>query len=399
MKILILLILTTFAYGKDYYPSNLSKLAVERAPYIKMYVENQAASQGGVKQSRLIANPFLTIQSGQLRSGTARGAVVDLTLNQPFPWPGKREAFIHSQELLLKVSEVDLEEAKLFISHRVNLLTFQIAVATEIEKHHAERKQRFSLVHRYLTSRPLASPRQQIDKDMIENQIRVFEKLMRQVSAKRIGLMEELILLTGERDMNVVMPWDSLPVLPQKNRYEFNLENSPRIKRSENFKRLAENRVEEARLLARPDIIVGVNYRQENIAPTNHFYHAQVGIALPIIDYGQHSVEIAKAQVRKEEASKKMTGYTLLSELNLSYAELQANFESMGIFPLKDLQRLENSFKRAETAFMKGQIDVLSFIQTDAQVHEYVELAYTSRVDYLTTLSQLEMLIGQKLEI
>lgn len=399
MKILFIFLMSVSVYGKDYYPSNLGQLAVERAPYIKMYVETQSASQSGVKQSKLIGNPIVTIQSGQLRSGTARGAVIDLTLNQPFPWPGKREAFIQSQELLLKVSQVDLEEAKLLITHRVNLLSFQIAIATEIEKHHAERKQRFSLVHRYLTSRPLASPRQQIDKDMIENQIRVFEKLMRQVSARKVGLMEELILLTGERDMTVVMPWDRLPNLPLKNKYESSLDESPRLKRSEQLMRLADNRIEEARYQARPDIFVGVNYRQENVAPTNHFYHAQVGVALPIIDYGQHNVEIAKAQARREEASKKMTNHMVLTELNLSYAELQANFESMGIFPLKDLDRLEKSFSRAETAFLKGQIDVLSFIQTDAQVHEYVELAYSSRVEYLSTLSQLEMLIGKKLEI
>jgi outer membrane protein TolC len=195
------------------------------------------------------------------------------------------------------------------------------------------------------------------------------------------------------------MPWERMPLLPSKDKFENNLENSTRYKRSVNNRRLAENRVEEARNLAKPDIIVGVNYRQENVAPTNHFYHAQVGVVIPIIDRGQYSMESARAIVRKEEAMTKITTQELNTELDFTYAQLQANFESMDIFPLKNLDRLETSFKRAEDAFRKGQIDVLTFIQTDTQVHEYVDLAYTSRVDYLTILSQLEMLIGQKLEI
>lgn len=97
-----------------------------------------------------------------------------------------------------------------------------------------------------------------------------------------------------------------------------------------------------------------------------------------------------------------MRDLTLLQmkgELNMTYPMLQASFDSMSLFPVTEIHRLEKGFKRAEEAFMKGQIDVVSFIQTDTQLHDYVDQAYTSRINYLSTLSQLEMLVGKKLEM
>lgn len=398
MNILILFLFSSISFAKTFTPADLSKLAVERASYIKMYLENKSASESSIKQAKTLGNPTLFLQTGKLRSAGESGGIIDLTLSQPFAWPGKRAALVESQKILAKISEVELEEAKLLIAHRVNNLSFQMALATELEKHHEERRKRFRFVFRYLSTRPMASPKQQIEKEMIENQMRMFEKMMMELSASKAGMLQELSLWTGINKPNLQVAWDKLPPLPSKEKYQSELDQSPRLKKSQRHELLAESRIEEARLEARPDIVVGVNYRQENVAPTNHFYHAQIGVVIPIIDRGQNSVEVARANARRTEAMSKLTQQELSTEFHQIYPKIESLVKSMKIFSLDNIDRLEKSFLRAEEAFRKGQIDVVTFIQTDDQLHEYVDEAYTTRVKYLAGLSELEMLTGQNLE-
>jgi outer membrane protein TolC len=400
MKILILVLFCLYeVQAKPISPKELALLAEERAPLIRMQVENNLAAQSQVSQTRTLANPVVTLQSGSLKSATQAGSVVDLTLSQPIPWFGRRQAATASAEILKRVSEVDLEESKLMINHSVSLLCLEIASLVELEKHHSDRKKRFGLIHRALNSRPLASPKQVIDKDLIETQIKLVEILMNQLSARKMSLMSELEILTGETGSEIQIDWRNIPKPVDKSVYLSMIENSPKLRRSEGLKQYALNRVEEARLQARPDILVGVNYRQENIAPVNHFYHAQVSLVIPIIDRGQHSMEVARAQARREEASKKLISIETMTLINQSYQTLLSAYQSSHIFKISELKKIENRFIEAEDSFRKGRIDAMTFLQTDTQIHESIDLAFNSYVNYYSSLAQINLLVGQKLDL
>ncbi|WPU66725.1 TolC family protein [Peredibacter starrii] len=399
MKFFILLLLSVnFLSAKSVNPRELADLAQERAPLIKIFLEQESMGQSQLKQSHILANPILTYQGGRLKSGTQSGQVTDLTLMQPVPWPGKRSALIKSHEFLSRISQMDVAEAKLSLGHRVYILAYELASEVEIEKHNKERKERFSLIAKYLSSRPLASPKQQLDRDIIESQIRLVEKLMNQVTARKNGLREELRLLTGLDDLEINVDWEKLPNAHPRDFYASNIGEGWRLKKIDQSVKLSENRIEEARLQARPDIMVGVNYRQENVAPTNHFYHGQVAVVIPIVDRGQHSVQTARAQLRREEASMKLALQETNTELAYSYESLLAAKNGVSLFPMNLRRKSEVRFQRAEDAFRKGQIDVMTFLQSDTQVHENIDLIYTSRLEYLTAVSRLEQLVGHYLE-
>ncbi|WP_408095712.1 TolC family protein [Peredibacter sp. HCB2-198] len=423
MKFFILLLLSVnFLSAKTVNPRELSELAQERAPLVKIFLEQESMGQNQLKQSRVLANPILTYQGGRLKSGTQSGQVTDLTFMQPVPWPGKRSALIKSHEFLSRISQMDVAEARLSLGHRVYILAYELASEIEIEKHNKERKERFSLIAKYLSSRPLASPKQQLDKDIIESQIRLVEKLMNQVTARKNGLREELRLLTGLDSLDITVDWEKLPAPHPRDYYASNIGDGWRIKKLDQSVKLSENRIEEARLQARPDIMVGVNYRQENVAPVNHFYHGQVAVVIPIVDRGQHSVQTARAQLRRDEASMKLavqeTNTELASraqlrrdeasmklavqetntELAYSYESLLAAKNGLSLFPMTLKHKSELRFQKAEDAFRKGQIDVMTFLQSDTQVHENIDLIYTSRLEYLTAVSRLEQLVGHYLE-
>lgn len=400
MKILILFLIgLSSVHARLLTPSELARLAEERAPLIKMQIEGKASAHYQINQSKILSNPVLTIQSGKLKTGTQSGAVVDVTLNQPIPWPGKRYADINSAKILEKISDVDLEESKLLVNHSVALLGIEFAVISELEKHNKERKHRFSMIHRFLTSRPLASPKQMVEKNLIETQINLVESQMYDLETKKMSLKEQLTQFSGEVEPEVQVNWDQIPAPRPKEDFLTNLEDGPHYKKSKRMEDLARNRIEEAQYLAKPDILVGVNYRQENVAPTNHFYHANLAVVIPIVDRGQHTEEIARANARKEEANTKLTHLNAMAEINQEYQSLISAYRSTELFRISKLRKNEDQFHEAEDAFKKGRIDVTTFLQTDMQLHESIDLAFVSFIKYYTALSKLKMLSGQKLEI
>ncbi|MGE3608407.1 MAG: TolC family protein [Bacteriovoracaceae bacterium] len=399
MKYLIFFLIPLSGFASNIPNQRLIELAMERTPLLQSFGHKIDASTSDLKQSRILANPILTIQSGSLYSGNQKGAVTDITLNQPFPWPGRRDARIKNSEYYLKLSQLDLEEAKLSMAHRVFNLCAEVAALEELEKHRAERKRRFSLIHKFLTTRPMASPRQTVERDLMESQIKIIEKMMLEISVRKNSAYKELSILTGEEVRKVEFNWtDIAPLRP----YEYFQEqkiSGPRIRKIDITKSISENQVEAARLEARPDILLGVNYRQEQVAPANHFYHAQISFVLPIIDHGQHTVQSARANLRKTEALKKVELNSVETELYQAYASLDAAYKSSQLFPVSKLNEVEKNFDRAEVAFRKGQIDAMLFLQADTQIHEIIDQIFLSRLNYFAELSRMKMLIGKGPEL
>lgn len=399
MKILsFFIVLLSISLTHAMTPDEISRIVEERAPVIKMFAEQQVASESDIRQSRLYGNPVLTYQGGQLKSGDSRGSVNDITLMQPIPWPGKRDANIKNQQFLGQISKLSLEEVKIALSHKVYLLAYELASNVEIEAHNKERRERFALISKYLGSRPLASPKQILDKDLIFSQLRVVEKSMNEATARKKSLQRELQILSGLPDININVDWKNIPKRHDKNFYENEYVNGIRFKKVREEIKIGENSIESARLAARPDIMVGVNYRQENTNPANHFYHGQVSVVIPIIDHGQHSVQSAKARLRRTEAESKLLDQEMRAELEALYENSEASAKNLNIFPLSLKDESEVRFKKAEDAFRKGQIDVMTFLQSDNQIHENVHLIYTSRLEYLQSLSQLELLVSHRME-
>lgn len=379
-------------------PLELSKLVEERAPLIKIYVEQQNASESNIRQAKILGNPVLSVQGGELRSGGTKGSVLDFTVMQPLPWPGKREAGIRNQEFLNKISRLNLSEARIELAHRVYLLAYELASITEIEDHNKERRDRFALISKYLGSRPLASPKQILEKDMIFSQLRVVEKSMNEASARKRSIEKELQILTGLPEVKVDVDWKKIPKSHERAFYLSRYLDSLKFKKMKEELRINQNSIEAAKLQARPDIMVGVNYRQENTEPANHFYHGQVSLVIPIIDHGQHTVETARAGLRRNEAELKLLDQNVRTELENLFANHETAMKNIEIFPLSLRPQSEDRFRKAEEAFRKGQIDVMTFLQSDTQVHENVHLIYTSRLEYLYTISRLELLVSHHME-
>jgi outer membrane protein TolC len=399
MNTLLLFFITPFLFAQKITVPELFKNAKSYSPKIQAESFQLLASKATVKQAGILSNPVFTYQGGSLKSGTQSGSVSDLTLSQPLPWPGKRKARIQTQEFLEKISELSLSQVELEILHRTFVISSELAALQELETHYHERKRRFSLIEQSLRSRPQASPKQKVDRDLIESQIKLLEKGMIDFLAKKEALKWELRILTNSTFNEVIFPWEKLPSAQPKELYLDSIGDGPIEKRMRLQEKVAKNKIEEARLEARPDVMVGVNYRQENVAPVNHFYHGQISVVIPIVDYGQHTVEEARAQEMRVKAFNQLERDNFKAILHHQYALYESRKKSLDLFPLKDLKRIESKFYEAEDSFRKGFIDALTFLQIDAQVHENIDQIFLSRVEYVSALSELNLLIGKSPEI
>jgi hypothetical protein len=348
MNILILFFLNALCFGKTVSVSELMKLAENYSHQIKAQGFSIEANESSLGQSRMIANPFFSLQSGSLKSGTQSGAVTDFTLSQPLPWPGKRKTRIQFQDFLLNLSKFEKIEADLQIRHRIYVLSAELAALQELESHYSERKRRFGLIEKSLRSRPLASPKQQVDRDLIESQINLLEKGMIDLLARKEAISWEIKIFTNSDFKQVFFSWDSLPSILEKDDFINSVMNSPRYRKWVIQSKIAQNRIEQARLEAKPDILVGVNYRQENVNPVNYFYHGMVSVVIPILDRGQHSVQVAKAEKRRTDALRSLEEDQILSMIHQSFSEYEGSKKATEVFRLKNLSQLENKFSEAE---------------------------------------------------
>jgi outer membrane protein TolC len=395
MNFVMMMLICFGSFCRSLTVKELVDLAQTYSPQLKSEMMNVSAFQARVRQAGTLANPILTYQGGRLHSGQVSGSVTDITLGQPLPWPGKRSSRIRSQEFLMKLSEISKDEAQLEVAHRVYLLSAELGALQELQSHYSERKRRFSLIQTSLRTRPLASPRQQVDRDLIESQISLMEKQMLDLEMKKNALLWELKIYTNTEFDRVEFNWTTLPPALPKEEYLTLLSSSPRAKRMTLEKELSQTKIEEARLESRPDILVGVNYRKENVAPVNHFYHGQVSVVIPIIDHGQHSVQAAKAEERKVRALHQFSRDELISSLHRFYSEYEANKKATEVFEHKKLGSIEKKFSNAEVSFRKGLIDAITFLQIDSQVHENIDQIFLTRYDYLAALSHLNLLVGK----
>lgn len=368
----------------------------ERAPVIQARLSEAESLKAQSQQAGLLSNPSFLVQGGSIKSGSTSGSVMDLTLMQPLPFPGKRQALRDVQEASARVAKFEGQEEILALEHRAVLMAARLTVLHELARHTNERRERFDLIRKSLVSRPQVSPIQRVERSLIENQLRILERGIALMESERRSLTRELSLwLNTNEDVRLPLDWspqgelESLGVWEERVRQQ-NFSLAGGLER----KRQGEARLKSAELAAYPDFQVGVNYRQENLAPANHFYHAQVGITLPIFDRGQHLSESARAQVNVETARQTWREKLLMGQVAEAWETAQTQRKLLRTFNMNLITESERQFQAAESEFRKGRIDATTFLSTDAQIHESVDAAFQTTLDALAANNRLRELAG-----
>lgn len=373
----------------------------ERAPLIRSRMAEVEAMEARTKQSSLLSNPSFMLQTGAIKSGTMGGSVVDLTIMQPLPFPGKRSALQDLSRATAKLSKLEGEEEILAMEHHAVQMGIRLAVLDELFLHTKERRRNFDLVRKSLMSTPAASPVQKVERALIENQLRILERGIALMESERRTLNSELNTWIGvEGEISVPVKWGYVSQLDTLSYWKEQAQkNNPRLKQHTARMEMGEARLKTAELSRYPDFQIGVNYRKEAMQPSNNFYHAQIGITIPIFDRGQHQRSAAKAELHVEEARLSVQERILLSQLTETWEMANTHRKLLKTFNLDLIKESEKQFHAAESEFRKGRIDATTFLSTDAQIHESVDAAFQTTLDAMVASNRLRELAGLTPEI
>lgn len=370
------------------------ELTRERSHSIELMREESRRQAAQVKQAAVLANPSLMIQAGQLSSGSARGDVVDITLLQPLPWPGKRQAQQEGAKARQALAQLEVEKSELSLQHEVTALLLRLATLKELKTHALERRARFAVLKQSLAARPQLSPVQRLEKGLIENQVRMLERGIAVIEMEHDTLDGTLTRWLG-RPVALTINWERTPPLQTLEHWQEQLQqSSPHFRRHEFVARELRAQLKSAELDARPDWQLGVNYRQERLQPENNFYHAVVGLTLPIFERGQHRSESLKADQLIAEAQFKRSTWELDHQLITAFKLAQTQTKLMKTFGLKLIHDSEKSFREAEQEFKKGRVDALTLLATDEQIHTSIDTAFETTMDAWLAYNKLRLLAG-----
>jgi outer membrane protein TolC len=393
---ILLLFLSSLVYSKT--PEEIARLAVERTPQLIIGQQELQARSLGVNQSRLWKNPTVSMQTGKARTGRDHAHVMDLTFMQPLPWPGTKEILSGEARLLEDLAKLDVSQAELRIYHATLLMSIEFGYMEKLNESNQKRRQRLNGIKKYLNAKSIISENDKIEASMINNQMLLVDNYIFEIRSKMSNLKSKIKRLAGVEVDTVSLELDQLSLAPKEEFMTFMTEG-PEWKKQHKQIEIAKNQVKKTELESRPEVQVGLNYRVEHLRPENEFIHANVGVTVPLWDRGQYRQEIARAQLKKQEASQKLTEMNLLNSFDEIYQQMQLSFHQTQNFSMRKLQVMEKEINEAEVAFKKGRITAISLLGHDNLVNETMNLTYKARYEYYRNLADLNELIGKKTDL
>lgn len=391
----LLLFFSLAAQASTY--DEVRKLALARSASLKAQELEANALKSESRLSGKWQNPQLMGQIGNFKSGTTQGSTIEVSLTQPIPLSDKYSLRRELAEYALKVQESQNAYFTNWVEHQAVLAAWRVAANRELYKHGVERAQRIALIQKFLQTQPRVSIRQKVELAIISSAVLHLEKVQDQKKHELNVAEGELEFWTGTKFGNDKLKFD----IPDKKNI---LLPGPGIPSKDPEVVIAEKQLhasnidaELARKERRPDLFLGAGYREENVSPVNKFTYGIIGLNIPIWDTGSHRAEAANARKMRaekyyEEAQRKVD---IKHQKQLEQVSFHLN--QVRRFPPSLLKVQEQAISQAQVGFKQGILDVNTFLQAETQTHEVMDHIYLSWMDYLESISTLQLMRGESL--
>ena len=373
------------------------KLAVERSASLKAHELEKLALRSESELSGKWQNPQVMGQVGSFKSGSMQGQTVEVSLTQAVPLSDKYSLRRELAEYALKAQESQKSYFQNWVEHQAVLAAWRVAANRELYKHGIERAQRIALIQKFLQTQPRISIRQKVELAIISSAVLQLEKIQDQ-KKHDLNLAEgELEFWTGTKisqdklkfeipdPINILMPAQGSP------------DKDPEIVIAENQMQASKVEAELARKERRPDLFLGAGYREEDVSPVNKFSYGIIGLNIPIWDSGYHRKEAANARKMRDEKYYEEAQRKVGIKHQKQLEQVSFHLNQVRRFPPSLLKVQERAIDEAQVGFKQGILDVNTFLAAETQTHEVMDHIYLSWMDYLESLSSLQLMRGESL--
>ena len=355
--------------------------ALEKTELILAGKEQVEASKHYQKQAPAFMNPSVELEAGSKHIRGASWTAYGISLAQPFGFPGKRA----------------LREARLFVYYETMRLAAAYAIAGQRAEHAGERVARFSLLKKFLSGRPFASPQKRAEKHIVENRIDMFSRELLRIKAEREILWSRLntfLNMDGKVDI-----WFNVPAAPPA----LNRETLEKTAEERNTSLAAiaagvrKKKLERdlAGKEAYPDFGLTAFYSGETAGERERIIGGGVTFSLPVFNRNSGTVKGLGNEIESEKLRLAFEKRALRERVGAAHREFVIAAEAAAKLPDEHLARMHAQQKEADDAFGKGLLDFVTYLELESDIYDKHQAVFDSRLEYVEKLTQLLWLTGE----
>jgi outer membrane protein, heavy metal efflux system len=388
-------------------PQTLVKQALQRNPELNFFVAEIAAARGSVRTAGTVRNPELSSEAGyknsRENSGSARGdgAILTLSLSQPFEYPGRialRKAIANHE---LVIAELHLQQFRLELAARVQSLAHALRNAQERTKAVGEITLRTQALNNVLKQRPLAGIAPQLEAQIISANLLTFQRQEREARLAAKAIAAELNQLCG-RSPDSTLTVDASPIV-------FTAASVPDLvhdARSHAF----DIRIREVELAQQgfkvalsknerfPAIAIGPFYSFENAIEQEQRVGVGVSLPLPLWDRNVGNIMSSKARQQQAEASLASAAREVERRVTQNAATMEARRADIEMWKAGGaLAKLREAAELADRNYRLGAVPLTTYLEIQKQYLEALGALNDAQKDALEASQALEILTGRKL--
>lgn len=385
---------TSAAHSK-YTISELVELALKRSELTASLQARLDESQFAAMQAGVWQNPILGFSSGQKEERSSEGPLYDVSITQPFFFPGKRRLRTEIGELGAKIAEVQYTEAEIFIVQDVIRLAYQYMISLRKEALIKERQKRFELIQSYLRGRLFPSPQQKVERGIVETRLNNLMADAIEVRASLQVAYEKLNLyvpLPAQSLLDIEAPWPkAASKLEQTEWLAAAMGRNLGLISQRQRLSASQKEMDLAKKEAWPDFSLSLFYGQERGVETERVAGLGISLPLPIFNRNQNGIKSAEKRIEAEQRLLRFNEQELKSSLGRFFAEYELARQTALRYSASMLMDVEKQMKEADEEFQKGRLTLITFLELDSESYETyfrsLDSQYAMVDKFLTLLS------------
>jgi outer membrane protein, heavy metal efflux system len=319
-----------------------------------------------------------------------------VSVSQLIPRPGRLKARQEMLRAQLNIGTLERELSRIEMTGRILKSIYAYKIADERFEHSKERVARIKTVDSFIRGRPFAAPQRQAEAVITRSKLAILEKQFRQFEAERAAAWNELNVYLGLQVEPVLkVKWFKKPAVFSKDDLVAKAESAnPEVRRQLLKVTNQQNQLNVAKIEAWPGLTVTGAYSDGMGANPQKNYGLGVSFPIPVLNGNRAAIRGTEALVTAEESRLQWARIRLKASVDSAVQKFHAAAQSIKLLPVEEFGAAEKSMPQIDAAFKKGQVELITYLEADAQHFENFNQALESQMEYLSALSELLYLVG-----
>lgn len=381
----------------DFTIADLMKMAANRNPDLQALKFEADAQRSRADQAGRLddLNLHIGIDNREERAGKTyfRG----IGLSQNFSRPGRLRAKENAALAEARLKDADHQFFEMELQGKVFELIYAYRVATEKALHARERFERFKTVQSFLKSRPFAAPKSRAEAMIVRAKLLVLQKGARELQANQRISWNNLNLYLGMKsEPQVKIPWYKSPPAFDSDNLEKRVENSsPEVKRQSFRVDTQTSELSAAKYDSWPGFSLSGSYSEGTGESPERNYSLGISFPLPVWNANRGAIAAAGSMRQAEEIRLKWTREKINMSLKSALEHYRITSSTIKDLSPDRITDQERDMRDVDHNFKKGQIDLITYIEADAEHFDSLNAILDAQVDFVSALRELLFLVGE----